>query len=217
MNDAHIEARSAAAATARPTYHHGNLRQALIDAVGAIVRDEGLDQVSIRACAKLVGVAPSAAFRHFADKRDLMSAYAAAGFAAMARMVAQRRDAAGPEPVDKFRAVGEAYILYALENPGQFQAMFRSELVNPSDTELQEQSGRMEEALRQGLRDLVPGDEDPVATKKKELLAWAAVHGLSSLMIDGQLDETLPRQGRQDILFSTIDMMRHVFAADASR
>ena len=173
-------------AEAKRTYHHGDLRAALLEAAAEIVAEEGLEAASTRALARRVGVAPSAVFRHFRDKRALMTAYAADGMRALATSVAERA-ATADTASRRLRERGEAYLDFALEQPGQFRAMFRGDLLDRSDADLAAAEAMLEAALGIG-----PVELGAEASDLPRLI-HAAVHGLATLTLETGLDEALPQ------------------------
>ena len=101
-------------------YHHGNLAESLLNAVDELATQFGLEAVTLRGCAKLIGVSPSSAFRHYADKRALLTAFATRALHQLADTMSEARHRAHREETDAFCAVGLAYIEFALEKPALF-------------------------------------------------------------------------------------------------
>ena len=186
-------------------YHHGDLRQAILDEALRHVRKEGIDSLSLRACSKAVQVSPGAAFRHFKDKRSLATAMAAKGFALMAETIEDRQAQAGPSEMAKFRAVGEGYVLFALREPNLFRLMFSKGQIDPNAPELREQSKKIPMFTASGKGNLSTGD----------MLSWGLVHGLSELAIADHFDGTLPEDidGKLDALIKVMAAMGPSFRA----
>ena len=175
----------------RKPYHHGSLRSALIEASIALAREGGPDQVVLREAARVAGVSHSAAYRHFADREALLievASFARNELAAeMRRRVNRSRD-----PRRRLRAVGTAYIQFALAEPGLFRIAFTShpatstdasnDRVDTSDVaEPSEVLGQvLDEAQAAGLL-------DPRRRPGAEIAVWSAVHGLAGLLLDGPL------------------------------
>lgn len=141
-------------------------------------------ELSLRQLAREVGVSPTAVYRHFPDKEALMQALAQAGIAEMAAW--QREAARGVEPQGAFAATGRAYVRWALANPALFRLVFGQcdsvgEVFGDND------AANMLRAHAQQ----VSGSEE--GTQRMMIQAWALVHGLAMLMLDGQLprDESL--------------------------
>ena len=178
-------------------YHHGDLRAALLEAVAAVVREDGLTRVSLREVARRVGVSHAAATHHFGNKAGLLTAFAAQGYALLGSSVMDSVLAAlavdGPGVLE---AVGRGYVRFALANPERFEAMFRTDLVNADDPAYVAASGAAYSMLTAAVQRCVadgfipPDEAEPVA-----VAAWSMVHGLSALWLSGRLSE---RVGEQD-------------------
>jgi AcrR family transcriptional regulator len=188
----------------RKTYHHGDLRNALLRAGAELAESGGPDAVTIRAAARLAGVTPTAAYRHFADHAQLLAAVrelaAERLYAAMTRYL--RRVSPTDDPraaaIARLHSTGRGYIHFALTEPGLFRTAFTAEKsdasVHPPDRS--GPFGLLAEAL-DGLVDigyLAPEDR-PLA----EFAAWSAVHGLAYLLIEGPL-RSLARPERDAVI-----------------
>lgn len=166
----------------KKTYHHGDLRAALIEAGLTLLEMRTADDLGLREVARAVGVSPTAIYRHFPDKRALMVALAEEGLARLAAAQRAASEAKGGG-VAGFSATGAAYVRFALANPALFRLIF----ANAGKRELL--AGQpVDEAfvfLRENATALakqVGGDPQVVA-----LQAWAIAHGLAMLMLDGQV------------------------------
>jgi AcrR family transcriptional regulator len=175
------------------SYHHGDLRNALIEAGLAIVEQEGIEQVTLRAVARRASVSHSAPYHHFDTKAELLAAIAAAGFD---RLVASIQQVAAESPLrcslDALRAVGTGYLRFALAQPGVFRLMFRPELTRPADHPgLREAEGRAFGTLLTTIVACQAAGELP-ATDSRLLAAacWSTVHGLAVLHVEQVLRET---------------------------
>ena len=166
------------------SYHHGNLAESLLNAVDYLATQFGLEAVTLRGCAKHVGVSPSSAFRHYADKRALMTAFATRALEQLAAAMDAARLQAIEDGSNPFRAVGLAYIEFALDKPAFFRAMWREEAIYAGDADYVAAGARLSGLLKGGFSDTIE-DDDPGSFSPQELLAWSAVHGLASLFIDG--------------------------------
>lgn len=178
----------------RTRYHHGDLRNALLEASLSLVRDEGVEGFSLREAARAVGVSPAAAYRHFEDKDALLIALAADGFTRLATGMERAIARTPGEPGSKahaaaaFAAVGLAYVEFAVQHPSHFRVMF----------------GPWCAHAKEPLVGGGPGGRDPYrilvdtldalaasgavardARAGAELAAWASVHGLASLLVEG--------------------------------
>src|ERR1700746_2260366 len=112
----------------RPTYHHGDLRAAILTEAASLVDERGADRVSLRELAREAGVSHAAPAHHFTDRRGLFTALAAEGFALLAKALTDAR----PDFID----AALAYVRCAIEHPGHYAVMFDRSLVDPDDPEL---------------------------------------------------------------------------------
>lgn len=174
----------------RDTYHHGDLRGALIAAAHAAVEAQGIDALSLRRIAKAVGVDPSASYRHFRSKDELAQAVAAEGYGELTLAMERALDAApADDATERFLATGRAYVHFALAKPNLFRAMFA---IAGQDGVRITPAGPVRrdayEILSACLDDLER--ETPFAPAKRataEALTWSMIHGLANLLIDGHL------------------------------
>ena len=186
----------------RASYHHGDLRNALIDAAVAGARLHGPEAVVLRDVARQVGVSHNAGYRHFASRDALLSAVADRGLAELALAMESALDAVtlGPDPEvvarARLRAVGHAYVTYAVAEPGMFRTVWAcaGDPNAPPDPATQGATGLgAYQLLNACLDDLVRVGALPASRRPySEIAAWAAVHGLASLVIDGPLDQLPP-------------------------
>jgi AcrR family transcriptional regulator len=146
------------------SYHHGDLRQVVLQKAAEVLEKEGLDALSLREVARRAGVSHNAPYRHFPDRDSLLVALVEEGFQMLLEALARR-----PR-----REMGEAYVDFALSHPQRFRLMFggRVKLANPDR--------RAYEGLKQSFADL--GEDAQYAAAA----AWGLVHGLSHLLLDGQ-------------------------------
>lgn len=161
------------------SYHHGDLRAALVDAGLKALEEQDIGDISLRQLAREVGVSPTAVYRHFPDKDALMSALAQAG---IEQMAAWQKDAAlDAGESDAFAATGRAYVRWALANPSLFRLVFGQCREVGQTVFGDNDAARMLRNYAQG----TAGDE--AGAQRLMLQAWAVVHGLAMLMLDGQL------------------------------
>lgn len=165
-------------------YHHGDLAESLLKAVDEIATKFGFEAVTLRGCAKLVGVSPSSAFRHYADKRALLTAFATRALTQLSDTMERAAASADKNGNDAFSAVGLAYIKFALDKPALFRAMWREEAIYTGDEDYIAATNTLGAHLKGGFADTLK-DDDPNQLSAQELLAWSSVHGLASLYIDG--------------------------------
>lgn len=186
-----------APAPGRTTYRHGDLRRALLAAGTELARGGGPDTVVLREVTRRAGVAPNAAYRHFADRGALLQAVCAAAQSALAVAIEAELGALAParEPArgarDRLRAVGSGYLRFAQAEPGLFRTAFSvpADLRASGDPARAGESGltpfQLLAAALDGLA--AAGVLSPERRPGAEFLAWSAVHGLAMLLIDGPL------------------------------
>jgi len=182
---------------ARGRYRHGDLRRALLEAGLALAAEGGPDAVVLREATRRAGVAPNAAYRHFANREDLLDAVRAAAVAAVAEAM-EARMAQLPTQGDavaqaraRVRAVGAGYLDFAQAHTGLFRTAFggRFALAATPDPAKAGRSGLDPfRHLGAALDALVAAGALPPARRPgAEFLAWSTVHGLALLLLDGPL------------------------------
>ncbi|NQD87938.1 TetR/AcrR family transcriptional regulator [Paenarthrobacter sp. CM16] len=168
--------------TSTKSYHHGDLRAALIAA--AVEGLEAGEPFSLRAVARRAGVSPTAPYRHFADREALDSAVAVEGFkdlrADLEAALALPTKLASPEEV--IGALGVAYVGFALRRPAVFRLMFGNEC-DEENSERVQASGQLHEMLNKAIERLFPG----APTSGLSIALWSVAHGLAFLHLDGKL------------------------------
>jgi AcrR family transcriptional regulator len=183
------------------SYHHGNLRQALLAAAEELLIDGGIEALSWREIARRAGVSPGAPYHHFADKTALLTALAQQHLAELDRAFAAAA-AAHDEPDEQLRALGRAYVGYALAHPAAFRLMFRPELGSPFGSELL--NAPVFAILLQVVRDCrVAAVSDGSETMHVAYAAWSLVHGLAALLLDGPLAAIRGDRAEVDALIAT--------------
>jgi len=170
------------------SYHHGDLRAALLDAVGDIVREKGPAGVSLREAARRARVSHSAPAHHFGNKAGLLTAFATQGYQRLAEFVVGSITELAPDDGPAtLAAVGRGYVRFAIANPDQFGVMFRPELLDADDAEFVAASDAAYTLLVATIAQCAAEgrlDADPEATA---VAAWSLVHGLATLWISGRL------------------------------
>ena len=170
------------------SYHHGDLKPALIEAAAAIVRTKGLEALTLREVAKRTGVSPAAPYRHFPDRRSLVAAVAERGFLRLQEaMIAGMSSARGREG---FKQVALAYVDFGLSNPAEYRVMFGPEMADASDFPSLRETGRgvlggVAEAVSQLQQAGLIGKGDPWLIAAA---LWSTLHGLVMLVLDGQTE-----------------------------
>ena len=183
MGDRRTARRKPAAA-----YHHGDLRRALLAETARTIRKEGVDGVTLRAVGKRLGVSRTALYRHFADKPALLAAVAREGFQTFSRDLSQAWTEAGGGR-SGFRAMGAAYVRFAIANPSHYRVMFGAfRDLCERDPELAGDANASFKVLLDAVLTLqTDGLLRPDPSEELAQYIWAAVHGVAMLAIDGQL------------------------------
>jgi len=187
----------------RDTYHHGDLRRELVErATQAIREGGGADRFSLRATARAAGVDVAATYRHFRDKGDLLAAVAAGGFAALARRM-ERAQAGATDARERFRAVGRAYVGFAVEEPALFRLMFGPHGSGRPGVDVRGSGDGGRDPYETLLACLTELDEEGrlgVSIDEATLPAWAAVHGLAHLAVEGNLDPAVVHRRTEAVM-----------------
>jgi AcrR family transcriptional regulator len=162
-------------------YHHGELRQALLNAVDELVRTKGAAAVTLRECARLAGVSHAAPLHHFKDHHALLSAYVAQQWIRVAERMRAGREKAGDAPFAALTAVGIAYIESGMRTPGLFDLLLRPDLCPPRGSEEFELGAKPAyDELIGAVRRCTGGSEQDASLAE---LAWSAVHGFVELQL----------------------------------
>jgi AcrR family transcriptional regulator len=186
----------------RRGYHHGNLREALIDAALELIGAKGPAGFTIAEAARLAGVSPAAPYRHFRDAEALLAEVAIRGFDRFADRLAKGWNGGRPDPVRAFEDLGRAYLAFAREQPAYYAAMFDSRLAIEAHPEMHAAGERaftvLREAADQVAATLPQGRRPP--SLMIALHVWAMAHGIASLFLrEGPSRRKLP-MAAEDLL-----------------
>lgn len=195
------------AATARPAaarrrsreetpYHHGALREALLQAAERVLERDGLAGLTLRAVAREAGVSHAAPTHHFGDLTGLVSELAAIGFRHFNAAMASACDAA-TSPLERALARPKAYVAYAQAHPGMYGLMFRTERLDYSRPSLHDASEASFAGLASAIgamrQERISGDTLTLEQGAAIARAWSMVHGFTMLLLDGRLQDILDR------------------------
>jgi AcrR family transcriptional regulator len=167
----------------RRGYHHGNLKDALVDAVLALIRAKGPGGFTFAEAARAAGVSQAAPYRHFRDRDALMAEVAKRGYGLFEQALAQAWNGGRPEPVRALDALGKAFIGFARKEPAYYAAMFESGVDLGLDAELNAAADRAFGVLRDAagaVAATVPAANRPPVTMMA-LHLWSQAHGIASL------------------------------------
>jgi AcrR family transcriptional regulator len=191
-----------ATSSRRSTYHHGDLANALTDAATELAREGGPEAVVLREAARRVGVSATAAYRHFANHSDLFHAVKARAQDQLADYM-EEDVAAAADPVERLRAIGSAYLRFALAEPGLYRTAFSRADQNSSHHAEMFRSYRMLQMVLDEI--MAAGLLDPARRAHSETAVWSAVHGLALLLLDGPLG-AMPPDVRQQAIDRTLEV-----------
>ncbi len=168
------------------TYHHGDLRRAILAATLDIIDSDGLDAVSLRAVARELGVSEAAPYHHFTGKQELLAVLAADAYGAFGQHLAAAIAAVGPEPLERLRALVRAYIRYGLESRGRYRLMFGEHMIELAAYPDVAAAGRPTRLI---LEETVAACVGPECTDSIALenTVWAVAHGITSLVGEAEI------------------------------
>ncbi len=164
-------------------YHHGNLRQALVEAALSLIEAKGPTGFTLSEAAKQAGVTPAAVYRHFQGREDLIAEAARQGFDIFADVMQYAYDSGQPSALAAFEATGRAYLAFARKYPGHYIAMFESGIGVSRTPELSAAAARARGVLEKAADDLskhIPPDRRPPPSMFSAHI-WAMSHGVVEL------------------------------------
>ena len=164
-------------------YHHGNLRQALIDAALSLIETRGPTGFTLSEAAKTAGVTPAAVYRHFDGREALIAEAARQGYEIFADLMEYAFDKGQPSALASFESTGRAYLAFARKYPGHYVAMFESGISINRTTELAHVAGRglgvLERAAEELSKHIPPAKRPPAQMVSAHI--WALYHGVVEL------------------------------------
>lgn len=195
------------------TYHHGDLRAALIDAAMRIVAKEGAGKLSLRAVAKDIDVSPAAPYHHFKDKQALLGAIVGAGLKRFNRALKRSASKAG-SPDERLRELGVAYVVFATENANLFGLIQSPDFAG--DSAPAHLAGEREENFRilfETISACMPNASES-QLRTACAAAWGLVHGIAVLAIDQRLHAVMPYK---DLRSATSELIERIGFTNAIR
>ena len=168
-------------------YHHGNLRQALVDAALDLIEAKGPTGFTLSEAAKQAGVTPAAVYRHFEGRDDLIAEAARQGYEIFADLMEYAYETGQPSSLASFEATGRAYLAFARRHPGHYVAMFESGISINRTSELAQTAGRaigvLERAAAELSKHISPEKRPPPQMFSAHI--WAMSHGVVELFARG--------------------------------
>lgn len=183
-------------------YHHGNLREALIDAALRLIGEKGPGGFTVAEAARAAGVSPAAPYRHFRDRDELLADVAKRGFEAFTARLQAAWQNGQPNPRDALMRVGHAYLAFARQQPAAYSAMFESGLPMASHPELHAAGEAAFAILREGCEAVLatlPAERRPPALMVA-LHVWSMSHGVASLFARGDAARRPVPMSPEDLL-----------------
>lgn len=181
------------------SYHHGNLRAALVEAGLSLLEQGSTGDFSLRELARQVGVSANATYRHFASKEALMLAMAAEGYRRFTQALVEGA-MCSDNPRERFLGAGRGYVGFARKNPALFRLMFGRFTTTHESEELFDAGQIAYMALSHGVAGFLGKPVDDPRVQTASVQCWSLVHGLTHLILDGQLD----KMGDIDALIASV-------------
>ncbi|WP_113910881.1 TetR/AcrR family transcriptional regulator [Roseovarius dicentrarchi] len=175
-------------------YHHGNLRQALVDSALTLIEAKGPTGFTLSEAAKKAGVTPAAVYRHFAGREDLIAEVALQGYEIFATLMGLAYRSGQPSALAAFEATGRAYLAFARKHPGHYIAMFESGISVNRTPELAAAAAAARRVLEQAAAQLcehIPQEKRPPAAMFSAHI-WAMSHGVVELFARGSPGSASP-------------------------
>ncbi|WP_372422329.1 TetR/AcrR family transcriptional regulator [Salinarimonas chemoclinalis] len=197
-------------AVRRKTYHHGNLREALVEAARVLIEEKGPLGFTMAEAARAAGVSPAAPYRHFAGREELIEAVALQGFTLFAERLESATEGGENAPLKAFTAAGNAYLDFARSNPGYYIAMFESGVAISANAQLNRMADRAMAVLRLSAERLsahLPAAKRPPAGMVANHI-WAFSHGVVELFGRGRPGARAPYSAEEMLESGTAIYLR---------
>lgn len=198
----------------RTAYHHGDLREALLNSADSLLEEEGVQGLTLRACARRAGVSHAAPKHHFADVSVLLSEVAARSFDKLTEALRSAREQTSADPEERFIAVFRTYVAFARTCPDHFRLMFRWDAMSHDNEALRIAASRTFAEMTSSIT-VQRGDRDVTAETLQEriqdrglqtdvLLCWSQMHGYAQLLLEGQFDGFADSEGMDAFVERTV-------------
>jgi AcrR family transcriptional regulator len=170
-------------------YHHGNLRDALIDAALILLEEKGRDAFTLREVARRAEVSHAAPYRHFKDKRSLLESLIETGFVTLTDAIEEElANLDAPSPARAFEVWGVKYVELALRKPGLFALMFGERMTPPDRPDSSLAADRLLDSLVSLIERSRGSSRTDMDAKRIAQIGWCQVHGVAQLILMGQLE-----------------------------
>ena len=191
----------------RRGYHHGRLKDALVDAARALVAERGPAGFTLAEAAKRVGVTPAAPYRHFADRSELLGELAQRGFDIFGQRLSNAWDEGKPDAMTALRRMGMAYLAFAQEEPGLYMAMFGNARTLDAPAAGHAATQALETLRRAAAAVLAENGRTNADARKLAFEIWSMSHGVAMLTLSGHLGPDDHGSSPRDILQSAVDAL----------
>jgi AcrR family transcriptional regulator len=184
-------------------YHHGNLKEALVEAALELIARKGPAGFTFAEAARAAGVSPAAPYRHFRDRDELLASIAQQGFEQFEARLTAAWDDGRPDTMKAFQRVGMAYLAFAREHPAYYSAMFESGVpleVNPALLVASERAFAIIRAASERLIAMAPPDVPRPPALMMALHIWSMSHGIASLFGRGDAAQRKLPMTAEDLL-----------------
>ncbi|MGW5362099.1 TetR/AcrR family transcriptional regulator [Actinopolymorpha pittospori] len=171
------------------SYHHGDLRRALLQVALEAIEEHGPTALSLRDLARRAGVSHAAPAHHFGDKSGLLTALAAQGYDLLAEEVTSAYETSG-----SLADAGAGYVRFAVDHPAHFEVMFRPDLYDIDDEELVAARERAARSLRRSVSGDGGQPAGPPTSDPASLAAWSLAHGFATLLVTGNVTAADPTE-----------------------
>lgn len=185
-------------------YHHGGLKEALIDAAHQLITEKGVDNFTMTDASRMAGVSAAAPYRHFADRQALIDALATRGYIALAERTRAERDRLGIGTVPSMIAMGQAYVRFAVEEPELYRLMVGRHVENKFMIEPDPEGRKCYEVLLEAVQAYL--DANPgigLSLWEVAIPLWSLVHGTASLLIDRNFEVMAPETDPDRVIEAT--------------
>ena len=193
------------------SYHHGNLKEALMRAALELIAEKGPGGFTFAEAARSAGVSPAAPYRHFRDRDELLANVALRGFGQFEAALTTAWDDGRPDPFAAFERMGKAYLAFARTEPAYYSAMFEAGVPLDTNPDLRQAGDRAFAVLRTAAEALIatlPSARRPPALMVA-LHVWALSHGIASLFGRGDAARrTLPMSAEELLEAGTLVYLR---------
>lgn len=187
------------------SYHHGDLKEALLEAAERLLEQSGVARLSLRNVAREAGVSHNAPYRHFRDKTALLAGLAQVGFSRLAEAMIEAEQRYSEDPAAQIRQAGLSYVSLAVRSPEMTNLMFggipREDLGPDFQDACDTAFAGLVKIIENGQRTGIYGEKD---TMDLAMAAWSAVHGLAALISTGSLKEAIKSEPSVESLVDAV-------------